>query len=1048
MPRQVVQFDFSGGIDESSDARYVKPGELTSLINGQFDKFGSIRKRAGYTGLSRATVSGGSISACEHLAALDDELVMFDGASAYAYASGPAKWVTKDDAGPFGVEPRKTVVHSASVSRVIDAADTYTLGRENISPDVAYANGLYVVTFISEYIDLSGAADDGFGIPRYVVIDATTGARVIASTALESTPDFLAPRLCVVGTNVYAVYSDNAGNLWGRQFDTSTLAWSSATALVTDALAAKTCDYAVSATDRIFVVYRNNSGVTPFVSYTIRTANSTLTALAGNTITTPAPMVVGSDVKLATVATTGETWWVAFAYVAATTHELWVTGRSPSTYAQTIAAFAVDSGESLTTIYSCAIARLSATNAVVMSSGNYNGTYLAQSTYFRQVTTGGATSGAMRVVPHTVLASKPFVSSGRTYAWFCTYTGQTPDSDQETLVCGDLRTDDVASANLFPRPVAVQAPRIAAPDGGLIGTLSGAAVASVVTTGAKLVTVACTNPGLATGRAIEFITLDTDPTWTSAQLGDSLHVSGGLLSTYDGDRFVEASFITYPEAPQTITTLNGSGTLANNGVYQYSLVATWYNSRGEILRSAPSIPVTVTLGAADDTVRFYAMHMPFTAIAEAASSFRPFITYELYRTKNGGTTFYKVPESQIIRNVYSTIGPIINDPSGAAHGWQYEDRAGDSYLDDQPILYTTGGILSGVSPPGSQVVWQHKDRMFLADGEDVWFSTQARTGLLPRWNELLRFSVRDGGPITAGGSIGGYCVIFKRDRIFLVGGEGPDETGGTGQEFSPPQRVASDVGCINPNSIATTPSGIVFQSTAGLYLLTPGGQVQYISGPVQDTLASYPNITSVTVHESDFQVRFASDGVVLVWDYFGIDRFPLGRWSVFQLYDSVADNSASAVAGACNSRGIYHWAAPNGAVYQETPGTYLDAGSTWITLSFETAWFKFAGLQGFQRVWSVALLGEYYTDHTLIFKYAVDYAAAYSTPVSEAVTSAFGLEQLRYVPRTQKCQAMRVYFADSSSGTVGSGRGLSFTGLAFEAKVLPKTNRLAAAKRS
>ncbi len=138
-------------------------------------------------------------------------------------------------------------------------------------------------------------------------------------------------------------------------------------------------------------------------------------------------------------------------------------------------------------------------------------------------------------------------------------------------------------------------------------------------------------------------------------------------------------------------------------------------------------------------------------------------------------------------------------------------------------------------------------------------------------------------------------------------------------------------------------------------------------------------------------------------------------------------------------------------MYQETPTSYLDDGE-WVTLALETAWMKWAGLQGYQRIRRISLLGERYTGHDITLATGHDYEASFSTPMlwSSSATDDLLTSQIHLHVEKQKCESIRVRIADappSDSGTVGTGRGLSLSGLAFEVGVKRGTYRVAEGQR-
>src|SRR6185437_12680034 len=106
------------------------------------------------------------------------------------------------------------------------------------------------------------------------------------------------------------------------------------------------------------------------------------------------------------------------------------------------------------------------------------------------------------------------------------------------------------------------------------------------------------------------------------------------------------------------------------------------------------------------------------------------------------------------------------------------------------------------------------------------------------------------------------------------------------------------------------------------------------------------------------QVRFTLDnGTALVYDYF------FEQWSVY--------TNISAV-DACIFDSNFTYIQSGGSIFTEDQSVFTDNGS-FIQLSLTTSWLSFAGVQGFQRVKQLLILGSYKSPHTLQVNVASDF---------------------------------------------------------------------------
>jgi len=1015
--RAVIQIDFSGGTDERTDARHVVPGKLLSLKNGVFEKSGSIRKRKGYTALSQTLLDGSSLSGALKLATFGDELVCHDGESLFSYSSTFDRWADKGDL-PAIAAVREPVVHGGSILR---------------SPDVAYGNGYLICTW---YVFDNATSTH---LVYVSVLDVAGGSKVYGTYELAE--GYLS-RVVVLGTTAYVFFMGSvAGNIQVRTLNlASPSSWTATATVISDG---STSDewrrFDVCAlSDRIVVVYTNN-GAGDRVS--VKSFNSALTQLATSTVTTTD---VTDRWEYAIRGTTGERIWLAYSGNDAGTVTLLAATLNDSTLALVNSVAVMAGGVDENPFVG--IERIDSTNAIV-TWFEYGASAVLAAKYQR--VSSGAVLGGSGALQRHVWTSRPFMVGDRCYAMGA--YGHTRDDSTSYGFLFQLPIE--SSSDQVPLEVArIAAERTTCPN---VNPWSQCSVANL---GSGQYAAACNIKNLATF-GIDTVTfafpstLETPPALSGPQeLGGALHFAGGVPCAYDSVRVIESSFALPAEQPYGVQQTTASGGI-ENGTYNYVIVFARHDSSGQVYRSAPSVPLEVVVNGADpasNTVSFRVPSLPVSRSYESGGPESQNVSIEVYRTEAGGSSFFLVENVGWGPTSADNFGIAINDPTRVYTF--IEDITVDSDLDGQPLLYTTGGIVENAPAPSASVQIVHKDRLWLAGTDEskiVWFSKKRVFAEGPGFSSLFTVTVEDGGNVTALASLDSHLIIFKRDRIFYVDGDGPPDTGGEG--FTDPQRISADLGCIEPRSVVTTPEGVFFQSSAGIYLLDRGLGLSYVSGPVEDTLAAYPVITSTVVHESQFHARFSctneagTSGVVLVLDYL------TKQWSTFEIYESVAANTKAPIVSACNHDGTYKWIAANGAAYAESDTEYTDDGQ-WVTLSLETSWLKMAGLQGWQRAWSMSVLGERFTPHDLVISVGNDYAATYhqTTTWSDEDIEEMPLEQIRTAMVRQKCQAIRFKLADATptgGGAVGTGRGLAFNGIAIEAAILNKTRRLPAAQR-
>jgi hypothetical protein len=242
-----------------------------------------------------------------------------------------------------------------------------------------------------------------------------------------------------------------------------------------------------------------------------------------------------------------------------------------------------------------------------------------------------------------------------------------------------------------------------------------------------------------------------------------------------------------------------------------------------------------------------------------------------------------------------------------------------------------------------------------------------------------------------------------------------------------------------------TPAGLMFQSAKGFYLLDQSLNVTYIGAPAE-TFNNY-TFTSATLHTAYNQVIFTTaTGTAIIYDYY---QQQWGQWTNHNVADALIYNN------------MFTYLNPNGTVYQQNTTSFTDAGTP-ILMGFTLPDLSFAGLQGYQRVFRVYILGTYKGPHTFNVQVAYDYNQNYTqfatiTP-QPANTSYWGnsiswgddqfwggangytIYQFRVDFNVQKCTAIRLFISDNQSSNYNEGYAIS--SIVFEVGVLPGGNKL------
>lgn len=1035
---QLTQYPFRMGLGEGTDPHQVPPGTLTLAENAVWKASGRIQKRFGVTSLAASIIGGGSISQAARLFARGDELALIDGASLYAYSPANAAWLNLDTVSDVGLTWSTLLDTASGVADADHAQSGTTRVTAWVNGD---ARGRLPIVSTALYF---AAIDTGSGStikPPTLVIGAARGVRVLILNSVVHI-------ITAVEQNIYAT-----------AYDLFTFAKLGSQTLRADGNASLNYGFdAAIIGSTIVIAYENTAPDLKLYSYTYASGVYTQAATGG--ITGEAGDGHG-DISID--GADGEVLYVCYSRSSPDVRVRVATANA-STMAQVTAPVdlersAVADAGTYTGYLGTAVTRTSSTSAICCWVTNASTTQTARTATVPVSSTLAVTSTAKRGTWGAEMLSRPTLLGSRYVALMLDITDGPAGmySTAATSYLAEIETSvHGAPSNWVPHRY------LGKVDVFIGGSFSyGFMPSGIAVSNTSLALVAPFQSDAATtaytwrcGLRTLSVTSDSSrpsDLWRSTQSNGEVYLSGAMLGAYDGRLCFDYGA---QRCAPVVPLASGAGSMTA-GSYLYATVPE-YRSMAGVLHRGPTFttPTAVTTGASARVVLTIAS---IAAQAKQDVGNGAFIAransvperLALYRTVVNGT----VPQRLTVDPADATV-----TDSALAYAQTYNDTRSDADISSaaplplasRPAIYTTGGILDDYAPPASSTLFLHADRLFVLAGDRLtwWYSKtfQDDAGVAPGFHPNFRIVFDDAQ--TCGASMDDKAVFFSASGVRYMPGVGPAPNGGS-NDFPPPIKIQSDVGCTNPRSVVSMPDGVMFQSARGLYLLTRGLELVWIGRDVKDTLASYPNITSATLVAKHNQVRFTAnnaagtDGVVMVFDYVQ-KQWTTSRYTTTTYGGPIAD--------ACMWQGSWTFVTPTGTVYVEDETTHLDSGS-YVPMRLETAWISAVGPLAFQSVREVSIHGVSYTDHDLTVSVGFDSESVYSTttsfPAQTPVTSTGPLEACVTIGTRRKCATIRFRISDATptSGTLGTGQGPAFDMFGLEVGAKRGFNTTSASKR-
>lgn len=1001
LQKQSIPVPLSLGLDQKTDPWQVVPGKFLKLTNYVFNKGKRLTKRNGFAKITTLPVGASATT----ITTFNGNLTAI-GTNLYAYTSSNGQWLNTGRIQPvqLSIAP---VVRTATSQMAQDAA----LSQGNVVCTVFLDQGTY----------------------KYQIVDNNTNQVLVNITSLPSGANV--PRVFLLGSYFIITYLVTVAATPHLRYISIPLANLDSPAspvdISTQVRSTTTSGYdGVLANNILYLAWDASDG-----GGAIRTAYLTSTLAQANGDTSPGHTANLLSVSVDTT-TTLPTIWVS----------IWDSG---STNGYT-AAFSQSLNNILPFTQFLTTTTILELTAVAQNNINYP-IYEIVNTYgysavrtdylqYNTVTLSGTVGGPTIIERSVGLASKAFILGGNTYM-LASYAG----AFQPTYFLIDLNGSIVAKV-AYSNGNGYLTTQVL-PNVSIQGNLAsiGYLLKDLLTTVNK-VQGAASSSGVYSQTGINLVTFDlsSEKPLITAEIGGSLYVAGGILWQYDGFKPVEQGFNVWPE--DILLTGSAVGGLLEDQQYFYQVVYEWTDGAGNINRSAPSVPQTITTSGGNTSS--VTLNIPTLRLTYKFGT--NVVRIVIYRWSVNQQSYYQVT---------SVSSPLLNNTT--VDSVTFVDTLADSSIIGNALIYTTGGVIENIGAPACSTIALSQNRLMLIDAEDrnlLWFSKTVIEATPVEMSDLFTLYVApttgsqgSTGPSYALSPMDDKTIIFKQDASYYFTGIGPDNTG-SNSDFSAATYITSSIGTTNQLSVVLMPSGIIVETDKGRWKLGRDLGTSYIGADVENSNAIISN-SALTVPGTN-QVRLILDNsTMLMYDYY------YGQWGEFSNIGAIAGTLYNSSHTYLNNLG---------EIYQESPGIYLD-GSRPVLGSFTTSWFNLMGLQGLQRLYYFYLLGQYYSPHIAYMGIAYDYNPSlsqnvllqpdnFSAPYGGPPSTFYGddspyggpgdVEQFRVFPSIQKCQAFQLTFQETFDPSFGvtPGQGLSLSGLNLIVGMKKGYPTLAAAK--
>jgi hypothetical protein len=477
-----------------------------------------------------------------------------------------------------------------------------------------------------------------------------------------------------------------------------------------------------------------------------------------------------------------------------------------------------------------------------------------------------------------------------------------------------------------------------------------------------------------------------------------------------------------PSQPGSSATGNVAGCPpggSSQAIWYFRITYEDYDAQGQLHRSQPSEPIPcIVNGCFMGSYNGHATGgcMPRFATYAGVSTLS---TLRVTGKSNVSIVVYRTQKNEQAQNYYRSsgvlpstsglpVGPMINDPTSddwVATGYTegFYDVTDDNDIGTNPLLYTAAAAFNQ-APPAPLCVLSRRNRLWTCDGESPYLARFSGafvqgSGIAPAFNPKFTQPIPQGrGTLVAIGELDEKVVFLAQSGIYVMTGDGPDAFGNN-SDFSTPDLISSEYGCLAATSLVQASDGLWFQSQKGICRLGRDLVVEYIGAPMEDYVQGN-TVTSAVLMQDRNELRFGlSNGNIVVYQTL------FGQWYVITGWSGTATIW----------NGAYTFLRADGTnIDQESSSatTDPDGAFTWI---IEHPWFAFSGVQGYQRVARAEWLMDSATTAAFTITVSIDDNPAVLETYS--VTPSGTPPKVKVYFANPRCQSMQLKL--SSQGYIG-----------------------------
>ena len=657
---QAVPVNFSRGVDTKTDPRQVQLGNFLVLNNAIFTKGGLLQKRNGFGQLTPFPTIGYTT-----VTTLNGNLTALGGAVA-AFNPATDAWVSTGSYTPMQLSTLPLVRNSLNQTQ----ADSVVASNGLVC--TTYTEQISTGSFRHLYVVANGAT--GQVVVEPTLIPAASGGTITGSPRVfllqglfiivftnEISATYHLQYICIPSVNPSTVTAPQ--DIVDAYVPASTVAWDG-----------------VVYSNKLFLAY-NTTSPSQEIAVTYLTAQN---AIIGGLPAT-ATQIVGANeaATIMSLAVDASTGYIYIAWYKATATNYYFAVVDQSLILKLAPQAITASSNTLLNLASTAQNGTCAIVAEIENTYGY-GSPQAETNYLTKVNVTMSSTGTPAALVRSVgLASKAFLFNNQMYV-LATYDSPLQPTYFLINVTMSTPANPIVVAKLAYENgggyLATGLPNITVSDNivqiaylykDLVQALSVQNNSQQLTTGgvyaqtgANLVTFTSLTKALRPLRLPKIFNLEED-------------FSGAITDT---SRF--NNFFLYPDN----VVVAGSGTSGSMAAQQYYYQVTyeWSDNKGNIYRSAPSIPSTVTL-TSDTSVL---LNIPTLRLTYKIANQLKIV---IYRWSVAQQNYYQVT---------SITSPTLNDPT--VDSVAYTDTQSDAEILGNNLIYTTGGVLEDARAPAHQ----------------------------------------------------------------------------------------------------------------------------------------------------------------------------------------------------------------------------------------------------------------------------------------------------------------------------------------------------------